>query len=149
MNILRAELIHLEDLIPLFDGYRVFYKQETDLARTRTFLTERLKNQDSVIYIVYVNGKPVGFTQLYNLFSSVSMERMYLLNDLFVDDNYRGKGIGEALINEAKKLCVTEKQKGMAIQTAKDNLAQHLYQRLGFEPDPDLHFFWTNSQLHT
>ena len=95
--------------------------------------------------MAYVNDKAVGFTQLYPLFSSVSMQPMYMLNDLFVDLNCRGQGIGEALINKAKQLCVSEKNKGLAIQTAHDNPAQHLYKRLGFEKDTDLHFFWTNN----
>jgi len=145
MTIRKATIDQLENLIPLFDGYRKFYKQESNLPKTRQFLLERLKNNDSVIFIAYIDDKAVGFTQLYHLFSSVSMERMYLLNDLYVADGCRRKGVGEALINKTKALCISENQKGIAIQTATDNPAQELYKRLGFEPDPDLHFFWTNS----
>ena len=68
---------------------------------------------------------------------------MYLLNDLFVDAECRGKGIGEALINRAKQLCIEEKNKGMAIETGPNNPAQNLYRRLGFVNDVDLHLFWT------
>ncbi|MFD1063669.1 GNAT family N-acetyltransferase [Winogradskyella litorisediminis] len=99
-----------------------------------------IKN-DSVIFIAYLDGKVVGFTQLYHLFSSVSMEAMYLLNDLFVADGLRRIGIGEALINKTKALAKVESQKGIAIQTAYNNPAQELYKRLGFKPDTDLHFF--------
>ena len=145
MTIRQATLEQLNDLAPLFDGYRVFYKQTSNLESAKHFLTQRFKNKDSIIYIAYVKDKPAGFTQLYNLFSSVSMEPMYLLNDLFVAPDFRGRGIGEALINQTKKNCITENQKGIAIQTAPDNPAQQLYKRLGFAPDADLHFFWTNS----
>ncbi len=144
MTIIKATLQHLDDLIPLFDGYRVFYKQTSNLNATKQFLTERLQNGDSVIYMMYVNDIAVGFTQLYPLWSSVSMQPMYLLNDLFVDTNYRTKGIGEALINRCKQLCKDENNKGLAIQTAFDNPAQNLYKRLGFKKDIDLHFFWMN-----
>ncbi|ARV08107.1 GNAT family N-acetyltransferase [Winogradskyella sp. PC-19] len=144
MTIIKATKNHLKDLIPLFDGYRRFYKQESDLIKIKQFLSERLINKDSIIFIAYLEDKAVGFTQLYNLFSSVSMERMYLLNDLYVVTDFRGKGIGEALIDKTKAQCISENQKGIAIQTASDNPAQHLYQRLDFNPDPDLHFFWTN-----
>ena len=144
MIITKATLKHLDNLIPLFDGYRVFYKQVSNLEATKKFLTERLQNDDSVIYIMYVDNVAVGFTQLYPLWSSVSMQPMYLLNDLYVNSNYRGKGIGEALINKAKQLCKDENNKGMAIQTAFDNPAQNLYKRLGFKKDSDLHFFWMN-----
>ena len=143
MTIRKATIDQLKDLIPLFDGYRTFYKQDSNLLKTEQFLLERLQNNDSVIFMAYIEDKAVGFTQLYHLFSSVSMERMYLLNDLFVDKDCRGKGIGEALINKTKVLAVSKNQKGIAIQTAHDNPAQHLYQRLGFKPDTDLHFFWS------
>ncbi len=146
MKIHRANTTHLNDLAPLFDGYRMFYKQLSDLDGATDFLKHRIEQNDSVIYIAYIDGIPVGFTQLYPLLSSVSMEPMYLLNDLYVHHNYRGKGIGEALINKAKQLCAEEQQKGLAIQTAFDNPAQNLYQRLGFMKDTDLHFFWHNKK---
>ena len=145
MHIIKAELQHVPELIPLFDGYRMFYKQGSDYTKAKTFLTERIKNKQSVIYIAYVDENAVGFTQLYPLFSSVSMEPMYLLNDLFIEDNYRNQGIGKLLIDHAKKLCQVCNYKGLAIETASDNPAQQLYERLGFEKDPDLHFFWSNN----
>lgn len=144
MTIIRAHIDHLEDLITLFDGYRIFYNQPSDEEGARQFLLNRFKKQDSIIFIAYIDYKAVGFAQLYPLFSSVSMQAMYLLNDLYVDTNYRGQGIGEALIEKAKQLCVSKKNKGQAIQTALDNPAQRLYKRLGFEKDTDLHFFWKN-----
>jgi len=142
MTIIKAHIDHLEQLVPLFDGYRVFYKQPSNTKDAQAFLLERFKNKDAIIFMAYDNDKAIGFTQLYPLHSSVSMQSMYLLNDLFVDSDYRGQGIGEALIEKAKQLCITENNKGLAIQTAFDNPAQHLYERLGFEKDTDLHFFW-------
>lgn len=141
MKIIKASINELQDLVPLFEGYRKFYKQVSDIEGAEHFLTERLTKNDSVIFIAYLDGKAVGFTQLYHLFSSVSMEPMYLLNDLFVADGLRRIGIGEALINKVKALVKAESQKGIAIQTAYNNPAQELYKRLGFKPDTDLHFF--------
>jgi GNAT superfamily N-acetyltransferase len=145
MNIIKATIDHLDDLAPLFDGYRMFYRQTSDLESARTFLKERIANNESVIYLAYLDNKPVGFTQLYPLFSSVSMQPMYLLNDLFVDGSIRGKGIGQGLIQAAKNLCIEKNYKGLAIQTESHNPAQHLYERVGFVKDPDLHLFWTNN----
>ena len=145
MNIIQANTKHLDDLIPLFNGYRMFYKQASNQNTVRQFLNERLTKQDSVIYIAYINKVAVGFTQLYFLFSSVSMKPMYLLNDLYIDANYRNKSIGTALINKAKTLCKQKEYKGLIIQTENNNPAQHLYQREGFIKDTDLSFFWTNT----
>ena len=145
MHIIKAELQHVPDLIPLFDGYRIFYRQTSDYVKAKTFLTNRIQNQEYIIYIAYDDENAIGFTQLYPLFSSVSMQPMFLLNDLYVEDNYRSQGIGNLLIDKVKQLCKTLNYKGVAIQTANTNPAQHLYERLGFVKDPDLHFFWKNT----
>jgi GNAT superfamily N-acetyltransferase len=142
MTIIQANIEHLNDLVPLFNGYRMFYKQDSDMESTKTFLKERIQNKDSIIYMAYIKEEAVGFTQLYPLFSSVSMKTMYLLNDLYVKSTHRGKGIGESLINTAKALCEKEKNKGLALQTATDNPAQKLYERLGFVKDHDLYYNW-------
>jgi GNAT superfamily N-acetyltransferase len=143
MKIIQVQIKHLDDLVPLFDGYRMFYKQDSNLKEVKTFLKERITNKESILFIVYSNDKAIGFTQLYPLFSSVTMQPMYLLNDLFVDPNYRNKRVGNILIQATKEFCIRNKYKGLAIQTAFDNPAQHLYERLGFKKDPDLHFFWS------
>ncbi|MCL6295994.1 GNAT family N-acetyltransferase [Jejuia spongiicola] len=144
MNIIQATSEHLNHLVPLFNGYRVFYRQESNKTAVKTFLKERLTKKDSVIYLAYINETPVGFTQLYFLYSSVSMKPMFILNDLYIDKNYRGKSIGASLINKAKDLCRQKQYKGIIIQTENTNPAQHLYQREGFVKDTDLTFFWTN-----
>jgi len=144
MIITRAKLKDLNDLALLFDSYRTFYKQDSSLEADKHFLKQRMMKNDSIIYIAYDNNKAIGFTQLYPLFPSVSMRSMYMLNDLFVKSNHRGQGIGEALINRAKHLCQSENNKGLVIQTAVDNPAQQLYQRMGFVEDTDLQFSWNN-----
>lgn len=142
IQIKQASINNIDVVTTLFDAYRVFYKQESNLKAAKVFLTERFINNDSIIYIACINNEAVGFTQLYPLFSSVSMQAMLLLNDLYVDSNHRNKGIGEALINKAKAYCKAHNLKGLGIQTAYDNPAQNLYQRLGFVRDTDLQFFW-------
>ncbi|NNC51400.1 MAG: GNAT family N-acetyltransferase [Flaviramulus sp.] len=144
MIITKATKTHLENLVPLFDGYRVFYRQKSDYKAVREFLNKRLTNQDSIIYLVFIDDVAVGFMQLYFLLSSVSMKPMYVLNDLYIDPEYRNKGVGSALIDKAKSLCIDKSYKGIVIQTENHNPAQHLYQREGFVKDVDLSFFWTN-----
>jgi GNAT superfamily N-acetyltransferase len=143
MTIREATITDLEVLVPLFDGYRQFYRQVSDLQKGKKFLEERISRNESVIYIAFAKAKPIGFTQLYPIFSSVSMEPIYLLNDLFILPEYREKGIGTALINVVKERCKIENQKGIALQTEPTNPAQKLYEHLGFKKDPDLHYFWT------
>ena len=146
MIITLVNIEHLEDLVPLFNDYRIFYKQESNVRLASKFLKDRIQKNQSIIFMAYVNNEAVGFTQLYPLFSSVSMKPMYLLNDLFVKSNNRGNGIGKALINKAKALCETQKNKGLALQTTTDNPAKKLYERLGFIKDHDLYYYWTREK---
>lgn len=152
MIITKATVEHLAELVKLFDAYRVFYEQKSDLLKAKKFLTERLQNNDSLIYIALDDdGKGLGFTQLYPTFSSVSMQRFYILNDLFVLPEMRGKGIGESLLKTAQKFTKSINYKGLALETATDNPAQKLYERLGWQRETDFyHYFWkTDEALKT
>ena len=53
IRIVRAERKDLDDLVPLFDGYRQFYGQRSDLAAARAFLNDRIERDESVIYLAY------------------------------------------------------------------------------------------------
>jgi GNAT superfamily N-acetyltransferase len=147
MNIIRAHIDHIDAVVSLFDAYRVFYRRQPDKDAAKLFLIQRFKNRDSIIFLAFVNDKAIGFTQLYSSFSSVSMQPIYILNDLYVDEKFRKKGIGVALLNKAKQLCREQHFKGLGLQTETTNPAQHLYESLGWEKDPDLQYFWTNDEL--
>jgi GNAT superfamily N-acetyltransferase len=167
MHIRQATLDDLDILVPLFDGYRQFYKQESNLEGARSFLRQRLKSNESVVYIAFLpdfvqagaklpdnqvgttnqnsesnEDQAVGFTQIYPFYSSVSMEHMLILNDLYIKPEFRALGVGTALIDTVKNLCRDLDQKGVALQTAFDNPAQKLYEREGFKKDTDLQYFW-------
>lgn len=147
MTIIKAQLEHLDQIIPLFDAYRVFYKRQSDPSAARQFLFDRLTNKDSIIYLAFIKDEAIGFTQLYPSFSSVSMQPFYILNDLYVNKQYRKQGIGAALLNKAKELCLNSNYKGLGLQTQASNPAQFLYESLGWEKDLDLQYFWGNNGL--
>ena len=143
--IVRAHVEHVPDIIPLFDAYRMFYRQESNFLGAQKFLKDRLSNNESIIYLAFADENAIGFIQLFPVFSSVSMEAMYILNDLYVEENYRRRGIGKMLVDQAKALCREKKLKGLALQTETDNPAQQMYEYLEFKRDPDLHYFWLNT----
>src|SRR5690349_17530868 len=89
----------LVQLARLFNAYRVFYKKESDIEAATLFLKERMNKNESVIFVSLNNETITGFTQLYPLFSSTRMRRLWLLNDLFVEEKFRGQGISVALID--------------------------------------------------
>lgn len=142
-----TDLTHLKKVAVVFDLYRQFYKQASDIPLAERFLHERILAQESVIFAAFDGENIVAFTQLYPSFSSVSAQRSWILNDLFVREGYRKRGIAEQIMACAKRFAVQTNAKGLALETATDNPAQHLYERLGWEQDMgSLHYFWKNVQ---
>ena len=132
-------------LAKLFDAYRVFYRKEPELKQAQQFLEERIKNNESVIYITLNNQQTIcGFVQLYPLFSSRRMMGLWLLNDLFVVENFRGKGYSKQLINAAKQHCIKTNYCGLILETKKNNtVANNLYKKTSFKIDQQHNFyFW-------
>lgn len=138
----------LENLSLLFDGYRQFYQQTNDLAGARKFLEQRLTAADSVIFVVEFKRHLLGFTQLYPSFSSVSMQKLWILNDLFVAKAARSKGVATLLLNQAKAWSQATGSKGLLLETEQDNRqAQRLYLKLGYQRQDDTqHYFLATHQ---
>ncbi|EKN70074.1 N-acetyltransferase GCN5 [Neobacillus bataviensis LMG 21833] len=141
MHIQKATLNELDSLTELFDLYRQFYEQKSDMEGARKFLQERILNEESVAFIALDGLNPLGFVQLYPSFSSVSMQRSWVLNDLFVKETARGKGVGESLMKMAIELAKETGAKGLFLETAADNTtAQRLYEKIGFIKES--HYFY-------
>ncbi len=149
MKVREIKNTDLEQLAELFDGYRVFYKKDSNLNGAKDFLGERIRNEDSKIYVCEINeGKLVGFVQLYPLFSSTRMQKLWLLNDLFVKPEFRGKRISIKLINRAKKLVKDSAACAMFLETGKSNLiGNNLYPKTGFKLNQSSNFYeWNKDQ---
>lgn len=119
-----ACLENLDQLVPLFHKYRLFYKQHSDISSENTFLKNRIIGNKSVIFLASIDGKAVGFIQLFFSFSSVSLQPSLILNDLYVSETIRKKGIVTRLLEKAKLCSITNDYKGLALETAVDNPAQ-------------------------
>ncbi len=133
MEIRRAKAKDLDQLAELFDAYRQFYRKESDLEAAKQFLTARIQNQDSEIFVAEMDHQIIGFTQLYPLFSSSKMKKLWLLNDLFVDPKQRGRGVSVGLIERAKQLALESNACGMYLETEKTNrIGNGLYPKTGF-----------------
>jgi GNAT superfamily N-acetyltransferase len=141
MIVRRAKKKDLEQLSVLFDKYRIFYKQEPDVVTSKLFLKKRMKRKESVIFVAEEREELVGFTQLFPIFSSVSMKRTWLLNDLYVNERSRGIGAATALLNAAKEFGAATNSKWLLLQTAADNFtAQKVYEKNGWIKETD--FFY-------
>ncbi len=143
MTIRRATIADLDALAALFDAYRVFYKQPADPEGARAFLSERFARDESVIFMACdEGGAPIGFTQLYPSFTSAGMKRIYILNDLFVADGARRRGVGTALLDAAALFAREAGAARLALSTAFDNLAaQSVYEAHGWIRDEQFYSY--------
>jgi len=136
ISIRQAVLADIETLAALFDEYRQFYGRASDKSAARSFLVSRFEHGESVLFLAFEGDDPLGFMQLYPSFSSISLARIFILNDLFVRPSGRKKGIGTGLIRAAVAYAKDTGAIRLALSTANTNTtAQALYQSLGWQRD--------------
>ena len=136
MKIYEATITDLAGLAAVFNNYRMFYKQESNVEEAKLFLRDRIERKESVIFVAVEGEEYLGFTQLYPSFSSVSMKELWILNDLFVQEGKRGAGIGKKLLEAARNYALENGAKGLKLQTEIDNIsAQRLYAENGYIRD--------------
>lgn len=141
LQIKQASIDDINIVAPLFNAYRIFYNQASDMAGATNFLYERIVQNQSTLFIAFINGQAVGFTQLYPIFSSVSLRPALLLNDLYIAETARKMGIATALLNKAKEFGKQNNAGWLLLETAFDNYnAQSLYEKNGWIKQTDFFF---------
>ena len=141
-----ATIADLDALLPLVQAYRVFYQREPDAQRERAFIEAHLRNGTSTIYIAEAAGKPVGFMQLFKTYSTVRLANSWILEDLFVMPESRGRGVASELLARALEHARADGACGMFLETAQDNVtAQRVYERAGWTREG--HFLKYNAPL--
>ncbi|MGM0903993.1 MAG: GNAT family N-acetyltransferase [Bacillota bacterium] len=142
MEVYQATITDLAGVSNLFNLYRIFYQQESDLEGAQLYIKKRIESKDSVIFVVKDKEKYVGFTQLYPTFSSISMKRAWILNDLYVAAEARKQGVGEKLLQKAKDYALATGANSISLSTAPDNLsAQKLYEKNGYRRDEQFYHY--------
>jgi ribosomal protein S18 acetylase RimI-like enzyme len=126
------------EAVPLFDAYRQFYRKPPDVEGARRFLFARLSKGESVLFLARQDGRAVGFVHLYPVFSSVQMNRLWILNDLYVTPEARKMGVARALLDRARQLATETRADWLTLETEPNNAtAQRLYQSLGWQLEED------------
>lgn len=142
MKIREAKISDIDNLSSLFNSYRMFYGKDSNIGVAKKFLESRIKLCDSKIYVSEVDQCLTGFVQLYPIFSSTRVSKYWLLNDLFVDANERGKGYSKHLIKKAKNLVKDTSACGMMLETDKtNNIGNNLYPSQGFKMNIASNFY--------
>ncbi len=141
LQIKEATIDDIKVVAALFNAYRIFYDQASDIDGAINFLQDRMSRKESTIFIAFLDEEAVGFTQLYPIFSSVSLKPAWLLNDLYVAETARQQGVANALLNKAKEFGSENNAGWLLLETAFDNYkAQSVYEKNGWIKQPD--FFY-------
>ena len=146
MKISRATLDDLQELSELFDAYRQFYRQESDVEGSKEFLRARIEKDEAMIFLCRnEEAISVGFTLLYPSFTSVGRKRIFVLNDLYVDKIARNKGVATSLLQAAADFARGNGAIRLHLETEKTNrAAQALYEREGWiKEDEVFHYNYT------
>ena len=131
-----AELDDVDALVPLFDAYRQFYDQPSDLTRARNWLRARIGANESVVLLVERDGQALGFAQLYPMYSSVQTARIWVLNDLYVVPGERRLGAAKALLKAAIDKARDDGASRLQLETGRRNeAARALYRAAGWQED--------------
>jgi GNAT superfamily N-acetyltransferase len=139
----QAQITDLDALALLFDAYRQFYGQPSDLAAAHAFLAERFEHQQSIVFLALDDdATALGFTQLYPSFTSIRMKPIFILNDLYVVPQARKSGVGKALLDAAAQYGRHVGGARLRLSTAIDNhTAQALYEANGWVRDEAFHSY--------
>jgi len=142
IEIKTASIINLDCLQILFEQYRQFYNMESSNKQSRQFISERLNKKDSTIFLAFDDQQAVAFVQLFPSFSSVAMKPIWILNDLFVTNNSRKKGIARRLILAVEKQAKANDIFSIKLATGIENKkAQSLYKSLNYQPNEQFEFY--------
>ncbi|CDN45655.1 Uncharacterized N-acetyltransferase YhfO [Paenibacillus sp. P22] len=136
ISVSRCDAAEAAAVAPLFDQYRIFYGQPSDVEGAHQFLQERLVRGESILFAAAAEGVPIGFAQLYPVFSSVSMRRVLILNDLYVHAEWRGRGAAKLLLQAVRDCAAAGEARSVQLSTAAGNAAaRSLYEQAGYELD--------------
>jgi GNAT superfamily N-acetyltransferase len=136
VTIRRATVADIDVLAPLFDAYRQFYRQRSEPEGARRFLGDRMERDESIVFLAFDGETAIGFTQLYPSFSSASMARIFVLNDLFITPEARRGGTGSALLRAAADYGRSAGAVRLMLSTELTNTtAQAAYEKNGWKRD--------------
>ncbi len=120
--------IHISTDKSLIDVNTVydFLSVQSYWAKGRSMATIQRSIENSLCFGVYMDGKQVGFARVVTDYAVFAW-----IMDVFIDPNYRGKGLGKKLIEAIK----THKDLQTLYRWGLTTTDAHgLYQQFGFKP---------------
>lgn len=143
LMIRQAIIQDLPKIVPIFDSYREYFGQLKDPAAVNQFLFEKFEHLESVIFIAQLRDEVIGFAQLYPVFSSLTLQRVWLLNDFFIEEEFRGSGVGTQLFATVKEFTLLTRSKGIELSVEHTNKkAWTFWEKQGFKMDEEFRYYF-------
>jgi ribosomal protein S18 acetylase RimI-like enzyme len=143
LTIRQATIQDLPQIVPIFDSYREYFKQQKDPLVVEQFLFDKFEHLESVIFIAMKQDEVVGFAQLYPVFSSLTLQRVWLLNDFFIAEQFRGRGTGVQLFRAVREFTILTKSKGIELSVEHTNeKAWGFWEKQGFKRDDEFRYYF-------
>jgi GNAT superfamily N-acetyltransferase len=131
----------LVDLLPLLKGYCEFYNKTeqipltTDdalLSLSRALIANPSQEGIQLIVRDSKDRTPIGFATVFWCWSTLKGGRLAIMNDLYVDEKYRGQGVADIVIAECARRAREHGALCLTWETSVDNKrAQTVYNRSG------------------
>jgi GNAT superfamily N-acetyltransferase len=142
VTVRQAVLADLDAVAGLFNQYRQFQGKASELSACRAFLHDRFNHAESIVFFATVDAQPVGFAQLYPSFSSTALARVFILNDLYVSESGRRRGVGSAMLKAVEAYAWSLGACRVSLNVAQVNVsAQELYAAMGWVRDGEFFMY--------
>lgn len=132
-----------EDLSAIVGLMRAFAEYENlghFLEITETRLFDAMFGEDAFVHglMAYHGSRAIAYAMFYPYFASFRGQRGYYLEDIYIKDEYRRKGIGEAMLRAIARLAKVRGFERLDFQVLEWNTpAVKFYERLGSLRDDD------------
>ncbi|MFS4466819.1 GNAT family N-acetyltransferase [Maribacter sp. 2210JD10-5] len=128
-----ATIEYIPKLLEMMRGFNAVDNYSFNPKITEQNLTDFLSNESlGRLWLISVEDKPIGYVVLTFGFSFEYGGRDAFIDELFIKERFRGKGIGtktmEFILTEAKRLHIN----AIHLEVEKHNNANRLYKKLGF-----------------
>jgi GNAT superfamily N-acetyltransferase len=133
--ITRVGIADLDALLPLMRGYCDFYEVEPSDHALRALSLALIEHPDTAGVQLIArddDDDAIGFATVFWSYSTLAARAIGVMNDLYVAEAARGRGLGAELIGACEVECAARGIELLEWETAPDNArAQSVYDRFG------------------
>jgi GNAT superfamily N-acetyltransferase len=139
----QAVIDDLPKVVGIFDAYRQYFGQKSDPEGVERFLFDRFEHRESVMFLAEADGRVMGIAHLYPSFSSLTLQRVWILNDFFIEESCRHGGVGGKLFEAVKAYARKTRAKGIELTVEHTNVrGWTFWEKQGFRLDTEFRIYF-------